>query len=623
MHHRLNRPSLLWLLAALSLACSSDQTGSAPVPGWVQDAVFYQIFPERFRNGDPANDPVRSSLDYLEYVPESWAVSEWTKDWYAQDPWEREKSDNVYAAMFDRRFGGDLQGVIDKLDYLQELGINAIWFNPVFQARSLHKYDGSSFHHIDPHFGPDPEGDKAIIVQESHDPATWSWTSADKLFLQLVNEAHRRDIRIILDGVFNHTGRGFFAFEDLATNQAESPYRDWYHVEAFDDASTPENEFKYAGWWGYEALPEFADNEAGDDLQADVKAYIMASTVRWMDPDQDSDPSDGIDGWRLDVAQDVPTGFWRQWNHAVRSINAEAYTVAEIWTPAATYVQDAAFSAAMNYHAFAMPVKGFLIDGAIPAQQFADIMAERYQQWPVGMGSEQLNLIDSHDTPRLASMVRNRTTTYQGGGNEYDYDSGAKGPESLTIYDVGQPDMDDQAIMRLVAFFQFTYAGAPIIYYGTESGMWGADDPDNRKPMIWDDLAYDDQAQGPFGPDTVSIPVGFNAEMRAFYTELVSMRSRHPALRSGDVHMESIGESDDVLIMHRSTSNQSLVVLINRGNEPVNTTWIQEEGATMLFSTDSNVSRTAAGEVLLPRLAGAVFLLAGKNVQEKEKNEIM
>ena len=163
--------------------------------------------------------------------------------------------------MFDRRYGGDLQGVLDKLDYLSSLGINTIYFNPVFYARSLHKYDGSSFHHVDPYFGPDPVGDLKLMAQETSDPATWQWTAADKLFLDLLRQAHAREIRIIIDGVFNHTGRDFFAFADLRQRQADSPYRDWYIVQSFDDPATPQNEFRYKGWWGIDTLPEFADDD--------------------------------------------------------------------------------------------------------------------------------------------------------------------------------------------------------------------------------------------------------------------------------------------------------------------------------------------------------------------------
>ena len=212
---------------------ASHHTPVSRVPDWARDAIFYQIFPERFRNGDPGNDPTRDSLELPVLAPESWKISPWTAEWYQRADWEKEMGENFYEhGVFWRRYGGDLQGVIDKLDYLAELGINTIYLNPVFHARSLHKYDGNSFHHVDPHFGPDPDGDFALMAKETSDPTTWHWTQADKLFLSLVQRGPLpRDIRVIIDGVFNHTGRDFWAFADIAKNQQKSPYLDWYTVE--------------------------------------------------------------------------------------------------------------------------------------------------------------------------------------------------------------------------------------------------------------------------------------------------------------------------------------------------------------------------------------------------------
>lgn len=580
---------VVFLLSASTvlLSCSNRGRGvdnTVSTPKWVEEAVFYQVFPERFRNGDPSNDPVRESLDFLEYVPLSWKVSEWTKDWYALDSWEQEKSEDVYASMFDRRFGGDIQGVIDQLPYLQDLGITAIWFNPVFAARSLHKYDGSSFHHIDPHFGPDPAGDKAIMAEETHDPATWKWTAADLLFLEMVSQAHDRGIRVILDGVWNHTGRGFFAFEDVRARQASSSYAKWYHIEAFDDPETSEDEFSYAGWFGYEALPEFADTEHGTNLQEEVKAYIMASTSRWMDPDGDGNPEDGIDGWRLDVAQEVPVGFWREWHTHVRRINPHAYTVAEIWTAAPPFVAEAGFTGAMNYHAFSMPVKGYFIDGVRDAQWFVHELGGRLEAWNSINPEAQLNVLDSHDTPRLASMVMNRVSHYEETGNENDYDSGLLGPRSSSEYRIGPLNTVDQALVKMAVLFQMTFVGTPIIYYGTEAGMRGADDPDNRQPMLWPDMVFDPQENGPFGIVS-GAEVGYDEHWHRFFKDVISLHREYDALSRGRVQWIEHDWHDMVLAYTKVFGEDSLTILFNRSPEEPRLPRSILDGMKILYST--------------------------------------
>lgn len=541
------------------------------VPAWAQDAIFYQIFPERFRNGDPSNDPTRASLEtpIADRVPESWRVTEWTSDWYARAGWEQKMGDDFYEnGVFDRRYGGDLQGVIDKLSYLDRLGINAIYFNPVFWARSLHKYDGNTYHHIDPHFGPDPQGDFAEMkAEDPDDPATWRWTSADSLFLELIQRAHDRDIRVIIDGVFNHTGRDFFAFQDLQKRQQQSPYKDWYIVENYDDPATPDtNEFDYEGWWGVETLPLFADNAAGDDLHPGPKRYVFQATRRWMDPNGDGDPSDGIDGWRLDVAEDVPIGFWADWNRHVREINPRAYTVTEIWEDAAKFLQEGGFSATMNYYGFAFPVKGFLIDDALAPSGFAEMLNARRAAYRKPIQYALQNLIDSHDTPRLPSMIVNADTSYER-PERFDYDWGdTVSPRHTNDYDVRAPTERERQIQRLVALFQMTYVGAPMIYYGDEAGLWGADDPDDRKPMLWADLDYQPEMRDPLSRKRATDSVSFNRALHDYYRRVITLRREHPALRRGTFRVLKTADDGGTFVFGRAHQGEHVIVALNRSD---------------------------------------------------------
>ena len=555
------------------VGCQSDleeRSLTAPAertPAWAQDAVWYQVFPERFRNGDPSNDPTRQTLQRpIADVPTSWQPTRWTRDWYEQADWEQQMG-GFYDGVYDRRYGGDLQGVIDRLPYLDSLGVTALYFNPVFSARSLHKYDGSSYHHIDPNFGPDPAGDKALIAQEDPtDPSTWHVTAADSLFFALVRKTHARDMRVIIDGVFNHTGRDFFAFQDLAENQSDSRYADWYAVNSFDDPATPDtSEFDYTGWWGVKSLPEFATNEAGTTLQAGPRQYIRAATSKWMDPNGDGDSSDGVDGWRLDVAEEVPVGFWRDWNAHVRDLNPDAYTVSEVWEEASGYLEDAGFSATMNYHGFAFPVKGFLIDRALEPSRFAELLRERRMAHPPRVRGALQNLIGSHDTPRLATMLVNRTDTGYAQPERFDYDNGAiVDLRQNSDYKVRAPTAEERRFQRLVALFQMTYVGAPMVYHGDEAGMWGADDPDDRKPMVWPDKSYDVEDNHPYGHDRPADPVRFNEGLFATYQELISLRRNHASLRRGAFGVVQADDERDLLTYARTHLSDTLLVTLNR-----------------------------------------------------------
>ncbi|MBI2619884.1 MAG: glycoside hydrolase family 13 protein [Ignavibacteriales bacterium] len=520
------------------------------VPDWARDAVWYQIFPERFRDGDPTNGPTSEELGY----PPQWRLSPWTSDWYKLQPWEQERSDKFYDVVFDRRYGGDLQGVLEKLDYLADLGITALYFNPIFEAHSLHKYDASTYHHIDNNFGPDPAGDLAAMKTETEDPATWKWTAADKLFLKLIEESHKRGIKIIIDGVFNHCGTHFWAFQDIIKNQQGSRYADWFDVKRWDDPSTPENEFDYKGWWDYKGLPEFREDENG--FVTPVREYFFNITRRWMDPNGDGDPSDGIDGWRLDVANDVSHVFWREWRTVVKGVNPDAYIVGEIWDDAANWLKGDEFDAVMNYR-FSRAIVRFFIDTdgrKYSVMEFDRELEDVRSSYPAEVNYVLQNLIDSHDTDRWSSMIINPN-------RKYDHENGLR---QNSEYRIQKPEKEAFKILRLMALFQMTYVGAPMIYYGTEAGMWGADDPDDRKPMVWDDLMYEDETTHPFPGKTRSPDkVQFNHDLFGYFKKLIHIRKRLPALTQGTFTRLIANDKEELYAFERGANGEKVIVVIN------------------------------------------------------------
>jgi glycosidase len=606
----------------LLLAWPGGAGAGAPVTdpeAWQTEAVWYQIFPERFRNGDPSNDPVRDSLGGKERAPESWRVRAWTSDWYARDAWEQARGTDFYETVGERRYGGDIQGIIDKLDYLHDLGVNAIYLNPVFWSGSHHKYDTFSFHHIDPWFGPDPQGDLKIIASETEDPATWQWTAADKLFLDMVAQAHGRGMRVILDGVFNHAGLGFFAFEDLRKNQQASAYKDWFVVEAWDNPDTPEDEFRWQGWQGIKELPEFAEvgTAEGLDLAPAVKDYLLAVTRRWMQPD--GDVSRGVDGWRLDVAWMVPTAFWREWNKMVRGINPAAYTVTEIWKDAHEVTLGGDFDAAMNYEGFAMPVKGWLFDTALKPSEFAAWLDRTRATWPAPVALRLQNLLDSHDTPRAGSAAFDgRPGKKYRKRHEFDLAvGGSVSPKGNPDYRWQKPDQRAWKLVRMAAVLQMTYVGTPFIYYGGEAGMWGANDPDDRKPMLWDDLDYDAEFTGPDGQRVGPHEVKFDRDLHAFFRAAIALRRNTPALHQGSFRWLAADDAANTLAFERSDGRSSVVVVFNRSESPQTVRMAAPAGwpdgavqAGFVSDGGSAVMRRSGDELLadLAPLTAAVFL---------------
>ncbi|MEQ8820367.1 MAG: glycoside hydrolase family 13 protein [Sumerlaeia bacterium] len=578
------------------------------VPDWAKDAVWYQIFPERFRNGDPSNDPMLADIGgaWPDEPDKPWAIHPWTSDWYKLQPWEEATGGGMWYNIQRRRYGGDLQGILDKLDYLEELGVNAIYLNPIFMAPSMHKYDGATYHHVDPTFGPDPEGDRALMAQETpHDPSTWVWTEADKLALKLIEELHARGIRVIFDGVFNHMGINSWAFQDVKKNQRESPYADWFTVKSWDDPEAG-TIFDYEGWFGVSTLPELREDENG--IVAGPKDYIFHATRRWMDPDGDGDPSDGIDGWRLDVAFCVAHPFWKDWRKHVKSINPDAYLTAEVIDPIPVlraYLEGDEFDAVMNYN-FAFTCAEFFYETshAIGPKEFDRKLEDLRGAFHPNVAYVQQNLMDSHDTNRVGSHIVNRGLGHYREWGDYFGKSKAENP----AYDTRKPNAYEKQIQALVAIMKFTYVGAPMIYYGGEVGMWGANDPCSRKPMIWDDMTYDPETHNPDqtmkdSPDSVEQ----DKELLAHYRRLIAIRNAHPALRRGSYRTVLADNDANVFAFVRELDDERIYVVLNNSDG-------EQDVALPVEDTGAYTDLLAAEEVAFGTDTGVLDLhLEGKS----------
>ncbi|MFT5144473.1 MAG: cyclomaltodextrinase [Rhodothermales bacterium] len=580
-------PLLFVVLLGMSRCTSQapESPGEEFVPQWAKSAVWYQVFPERFRNGDPTNDPTIETLlgSDPQEPPVAWRVHPWGSDWFELQDYEQQNGDRqLWRHLLRRRYGGDLQGVIDKLPYLDSLGVNALYLNPVFDSPSLHKYDAKSYHHIDPNFGPDPEGDRALIAGENPlDPTDWAWTSADELALDLISLAHERGMRVIFDGVFNHMGIGSFAFQDVVANQQQSAFADWFMVNAWDDPAAG-TEFDYEGWVGVASLPAFQEDEGG--IVEGPREYIFAAVDRWMNP-MGAGIEHGIDGWRLDVAWDVGHPFWKKFRTHVKSINPEAYLTAEIVAPpedVQPYMMGDEFDGEMNYN-FAFTAAEFLFnpgENRITASQFDAKLEELRGLYPKGVAAVSQNLFGSHDANRIGSHIRNR-----GIGNFRDWGSyfGLSKSENRD-YDVTKPTPDDIQLQKLFAVLQMTYVGAPMIYYGDEVGMWGANDPDDRKPMLWPDIEYQDEVYNPDQstrrPDVVAI----NQDLLEHYRALVQIRTAHEALQTGEYRTLVADDANRVFAFERWTDAERILVVLNAGSSPAEVRvppdgWGNDDGA--------------------------------------------
>ena len=496
-------------------------------PDWAKHAVWYQIFPERFRNGDVSNDPE--------------PVREWTSEWTEPAEWEGADGQTFWEYyVYQRMYGGDLAGIEDQLDHLVELGVTAIYLNPIFQAAGPHKYNATDFRHVDTGLGAGEDYAAAVADEDLLDPSTWTWTPSDRLFLDFLRTCKSKGLRVVLDAVFNHVGVAHPAFQDVQENREASRYADWFQVRSWEP-------FEYVGWAGFGDLPVFA--KEGDGLASEaVKEHLFAVTRRWMDPDGDGDPADGIDGWRLDVPMELPAGFWEEWRALVKSINPDAFISGEIWHRADEWLGGKHFDAVMNYR-FADPVVAWVgnLERKLSVSALDARLAELRLAYPDEATYALMNLVGSHDTDRIASMLLNRDRPYDRSNQVQRRDD----------YDSGRPHDVHFQRQRLVALTQMTYVGAPMIYYGDEVGMWGADDPTNRKPMLWRDLEpYANPEQNFIMEDH-----------HAFYREAVGLRRAHAALRVGAFRTLVADDEQDLWVFERRHGDELMLVALNAGSE--------------------------------------------------------
>ena len=619
---------------SLSMAsCTSQPTAEEEVPSvdrlsyvpaWAKEVIWYQIFVERFRNGDPTNDPTSHDIagGYPFFVPENWAITPWGHDWYQPEEWFGQALDSLsfHAVIQLRRFGGDLQGVMDRLDYLQNLGVNAIYFNPLNDSPSLHKYDPRNYRHIDRNFGPDPEGDERIASQEiPDDPSTWQWTSADSLFLKLVDALHKRGIRVIMDYSWNHTGHTFWALKDVREKGAESKFVDWYNILAFDDRSTPQDEFAYEGWSGVKSLPVFKKDIVGEDEvfpfegnlhSQSLKQHIYHVSRRWLDPNGDGDPSDGVDGYRLDVAAEVPMGFWVDYRKQIRAINPEAVLIGEIWWQTwpdqlmdpRPFLQGDMFDAIMNYRWYKI-ARGFFAQ-AEPILNATELVSE-FKKINQDIGNDNLlammNLGASHDAPRTSTSLFNK--------GKYKY---KVKPSDNPNYKIHKPDERSLAEQKMLLINQFTFPGAPHIWYGDEVGMWGGDDPDCRKPMLWDDITYQDEIAH-IDPELErpADRVAQDKNLFSFYSDLVNLRKENPVLSHGDIEFIEADDKKMVVAYSRHQEDTEVVVAFNRSENDQSITLKTRFGG--IYATGWGEKRELQAEnkvleVTLPALSAIVLI---------------
>lgn len=507
-------------------------------PDWAKGAVIYQIYTDRFYNGDPENDV--ETREYFYIGDYSSKVTDWNK---------------YPAAMGVREFyGGDLQGVIDKLDYLQDLGVEVLYFNPLFVSPSNHKYDIQDYDYIDPHFGKIVEdggellspGEKSNKKATKYQKRTTSFANleaSNELFIKLVEELHRRGMKIILDGVFNHCG-SFNKWMDReciyerqkgyapgAYISRESPYHDYFRFFSDEEKDWPYNG-KYDGWWGHDTLPKLNYEES-----VKLENYILNMGRKWVSPPYN------VDGWRLDVAADLGRSneynhqFWKKFREVVKNANPDAIILAEHYGDPREWLGGDEWDTVMNYDAFMEPITWFLTgmekhsdemreELRGNADNFTRAMTYHMANMMVPSLLTSMNELSNHDHSRFLT----RTNHMVGRVAEL-------GPEAAN-------EFVNPAVMREAVVFQMTWIGAPTVYYGDEAGVCGFTDPDNRRTYPW---GHEDQ------------------QMLGFHKEMIRIHKEHEALRTGAVVM--LHCEKNILAYGRFTEEEQIIVILNNRSE--------------------------------------------------------
>ena len=630
------------------------------VPNWAKEAIWYNIFPDRFYNGNHYNDPIFNEFGPEAFKPNilheqnfveeyKWEKSNnvishfdrnrWTSDFREQTIWEKLGEREIdYSLKYARMYGGDLQGIKEKIPYMKELGINAVWLNPVFFSYQNHKYGANDFRHISPDFGTiktsgethgveinrnnkygnksyvDVLGNKATTSSElkllevnlkgenrgkngygeTEDPATWVWTESDLIMVDLIKEFHKNGIRVIFDGVFNHSSSEHWTFNMVLADGENSKYKDWYkftdfgqHVQITDDMSD-EQAFEtlianrkrtiYNAWGGFNSLPEF------NTFNQEYKEYIFNITRKWMyGPDGKESENwmedDGIDGWRLDVPNCLENqNFWNEWREVVKGSKKDSYITAELWGNASGDINGGnKFDTVMNYE-WLKTVIGFFINQSreggvrykLKAQDFFNELREKRTWYPYQALQASQNLNGSHDTDRLYSRIVNDVVgrnleegkQLEKGYNGIRPDLASNYHPNTTI-DWRNSPIKPKDILKLISIFQMTYIGAPMLFYGDEVGMWGATDPYCRKPMLWKEFLYDNEKNPSHINQNEVYEQKVDSDLFEWYKKLIRIRLENKTLVYGKFREVFADNERDVIAYERVIEDQLIIVVIN------------------------------------------------------------